>query len=81
MENRERRLLNNFLVSNNFEQLISEPTHVRDDGSQSCIHLICTDQAFLFTETDVLSSLDPHSKYNIIHDTQILVYHLLLRQT
>ena len=68
-ENHQRRLFNNFLISNNLEQLISEPTHVRDDGSQSCIDLICTDQPYLFTETGVLSSLDPHSKHNIVHGT------------
>ena len=68
-ENRQGRLLNNFLISNNLEQLISELTHVRDDGSQSCIYLICTDQPFLFTETGVLSSLDHHSTHNIIHGT------------
>ena len=66
-ENHEGRLFNNFLISNHLEQLIDEPTHVRDDGSQSCIDLICTDQPSTFMETDVLSSLDPHSKHNIIH--------------
>ena len=34
-ENREGRLLNHFLISNNLEQLISEATHVRDVGSVS----------------------------------------------
>ena len=68
-ENRQGRLLNNFLISNNLEQLISEPTQVRDDGSMSFIDLICTDQPFLFTETGVLSSLDHHSRHNIIHGT------------
>ena len=68
-ENRQGRLLNHFLISNNLEQRISEPTHLRDDGSQSCIDLICTDQPFLFTETGVLSSLNHHSTHNIIHGT------------
>ena len=66
-ENNEGRLFNNFLISNHLEQLISEPTHVRDDGSQSCIDSICTDQQFTFMETGVLSSLDSHSKHNIIY--------------
>ena len=66
-ENREGRVLNNILMSNNLEELINEPTHIRDDGSQSCIDLICTDQPYIFTETGVLPSLDPHSKHNIIH--------------
>ena len=42
---------------------------MRDDGSQSCIDLICTAQPYLFTETGVLSSLDLHSKHNIVHGT------------
>ena len=41
-ENHERCLLNSLLISNHLEQLIDEPIHVRDDGSQSCIDLICT---------------------------------------
>ena len=68
-ENNAGRLLNNFLISNHLEQLIDETTHVRDDGSQSCVDLICTDQPFTFMETGVISSLDPHSKHNIIHGT------------
>ena len=56
-------------MSNSLEQLISEPTHIRDDGSQSCIDLICTDQPLMFMETGVLPSLDSHSKHNIIHGT------------
>ena len=48
-------------------QLINEPTPVRDDGSLSCIDLICTDQPFTFMETGVLPSLDSHSRHNIIY--------------
>ena len=40
-ENNMGRLFNDFLISNNLEQLINEPTYVRDDGSQSRIDLIC----------------------------------------
>ena len=57
------------LLNNHLEQLIDEPTHVRDDGSQSCVDLICTDQPFTFMETGIISSLDPRSKHNIIHGT------------
>ena len=66
-ENKEWRVLNNFLLSNNLVELINEPTHIRDNGSQSCIDLICTDQPYIFTETGVLPSLDSNSKHNIIH--------------
>ena len=57
------------LVSNSLNELINEPTHIRDDGSQSCTDLICTDQPFIFTDTGVLQSLDPHSKHKIIYST------------
>ena len=66
-ENYEGGLLNNLLISNHLEQLICEPTHIRDGGSQSWIDLIITDQPYIFTETGVLPSLDLHSKHNIIH--------------
>ena len=62
-------MLNDFLISNNLEELINEPTHIRNDGSQSCIDLICTNQPFFFTDTGVLPSLDSHSKHNIIYGT------------
>ena len=64
IDSKEGRVFNNFLMSNNLEQLINEPTHIRDD-SQSCIDLICTDQPFVFTQTGVLSSRDSHSNHNI----------------
>ena len=67
IENSHGRALNSFLLMNNLEELINEPTHIRDDGSQSCIDLICTDQPFIFNDTGVLPTLDPHSKHNIIH--------------
>ena len=65
-QTKEGEIFSNFLISNNMEELINEPTHVRDNGSQSCIDLICTDQPYLFVDTGVLPSLDPHSKHNII---------------
>ena len=68
-ENSAGRIFNNLLISNNLEQIINEPTHIRDDGAQSCIDLICTDQPYIFTDSGVLSSLDSHSKHNIIHGT------------
>ena len=45
-ENSRGRVLSNIIYSNNLDGLINEPTHIRDDGSQSCIDLICTDQPF-----------------------------------
>ena len=60
-ETREGRVFNNFLLSNNLEELINEPTHFRENGTQSCMDLVCTDQSYLFTDTRVLPSLDSHS--------------------
>ena len=65
-ENNAGRLLNNCLISN---QLIIELTHIRDDGSPSCVDLLCAAQPFTVLETVALSSLDRHSKHNIIHGT------------
>ena len=61
IDSSEGRVFNNFLMTNNLEQLINEPTRIRDDGSQSSIDLICTHQPFVSTQTGVLPSLDPHS--------------------
>ena len=66
-ESREGKLFSELIISNNMEELIKEPTHIRDDGSQSCIDLICTDQPYLFVDSGVLPSLDSHSKHNIVH--------------
>ena len=66
-ENSRGCTLSNFIISNNLDELINELTHIRDDGSQSCIDLICTDQPLFFSETGVLPSLDSHSKHNIIY--------------
>ena len=67
VQSQEGEIFSNFLISNNMEELINEPTHIRDNGSQSCIDLICTDQPYLFVDTGVLPSLDSHSKHNIVH--------------
>ena len=69
IENNEDRAFGDFVITNNLEELINEPTHLRDDGSQSCIDQICTDQPFMFTESGVLPSLDAHSKHQIVHGT------------
>ena len=49
VEDNEGRVFNNFFISS-LEELINEPTHIRDNGFQSCIDLICTDQPHNFTE-------------------------------
>ena len=56
-----------YFISTNLTELINEPTHIRDDGSQRCIDQICSDQQYLSTDSGVLPSLDSHSKHNIIY--------------
>ena len=53
------------MISDNFDQLLNEPTHIPNDGSQSRIDLIFTDQPFFFTDSGVLPPLDTHSKHTI----------------
>ena len=48
--NWEGRIFSDFILSNNLEELVNEPTHIRDDRSQSCIDLICSDQPYMLTE-------------------------------
>ena len=48
--NREGEIFSQLLISHNFEELINEPTHIREYESQTCIDLICTDQSFLFAD-------------------------------
>ena len=67
IENREGRIFSNFLLTNNLEELINEPTHVRDDGSQSCLDLICPDQSYIFYRQGVFPPFHTHPKHNIVH--------------
>ena len=68
-ENNEGPVFNNLLIYNSLEELINERAYIRDIVSQSCIEVIYTDQTYIFTETGVLQSLDPHSKHKIVHPT------------
>ena len=45
------------------KKLINEPTHHRDNGSLSYIDQIWIDQAFLFADSGVLTSLEPYSNH------------------
>ena len=54
-DTRGGRLLSEISTLNNLEELVSEPTHLRDDGTQTCIDFICTHQPF----ADVISGNTP----------------------
>ena len=66
-DTREGQTLCELSISNNLEELISEPTHIRDDGSQSCIDLIFTDQKYAFTDVQVIPHSEAQSKHLIVH--------------
>ena len=54
-------------ISNNLEQLVNEPTHNRDDGTQIWIDLICTNQKYAFTNIEVLPRSVSQSNHLILH--------------
>ena len=48
IENWVGRIFSNLLLSNNLVKFIDEPTHIHDDGTQTFIGLIRTDQSYIF---------------------------------
>ena len=52
--------------SNNFSQLINEPTHIQRNSS-SCIDLIFTDRPNLAVNSGVHASLHPNCHYQVVH--------------
>ena len=46
--NWECRIFSDFLLSNNLEELVNEPSYIRDDRSQSCVDLIYSGQPYMF---------------------------------
>ena len=59
--------LSDFMMLNNLEQLIDEPTHFPRDDIATCLDLIFTNQTSSFVDVGVLPSLDPCCKHDIIH--------------
>ena len=55
-------------IFNNLERQICEPTYIRDDGSQSCIDLIFTDQKYSFTGVHIIPHSEKQSKHLIVHE-------------
>ena len=66
-DTKEGQVLCELAISNHLEELICEPTHIRDDGSQSCIDLIFTDQKYAFTNVQVIPHSESQSKHLIVH--------------
>ena len=67
VEHPEGTALDELIETNNFYQLINEPTNIRNEG-MSCIDLIISDQPYLFTESGVHPSLDEYSQHQIVND-------------
>ena len=63
--NDEGNHLDNLFSDLNLTQIISEPTHFRDNCLPSCIDLIITDQPNLVLDSGVRPSLDPLCKHQI----------------
>ena len=57
--------LDNLFSDLNLTQIISEPTHFRENCRPSCIDLIITDQPNLVLSSGVRPSLDPLCKHQI----------------
>ena len=64
--NNEGMQLANLFYDLDLTQLISEPTHFRDQCNPSCIDLIVRDQPNLVLDSGVRPSLDPTCKHQII---------------
>lgn len=57
--------LANMISDLNMTQIISEPTHFRENSKPSCIDLIISDQPNLILDSGVRPSLDPSCKHQI----------------
>ena len=57
--------LDNLFSDLNLTQIVSEPTHFRENCHPSCIDLIINDQPNLVLNSGVRSSLDPACKHQI----------------
>ena len=65
------------MISNHLEELTNVVTHIPEDGSPSCLDLICTDQPYISTDTGVLPSPVSHSKHNIIPGSLTFILHVI----
>ena len=63
----EGRILGEISISNNLWQVVNEPIHICDDGTQTCIDLIYNNQRYAFTNVEVLPRLVRRSKHSILY--------------
>jgi len=65
-ENSAGKQMVDFCISNDYEQIVDEPTHLPDDGTDTCIDLILTNKSSAFVDCGVLRSPDPACKHQIV---------------
>ena len=69
IENSFGKKLSNFMLFNQMDQIIQEPTHFPRENIETCIDLILTDQPNLFVHSSVIQSPDSNCKHHIINGT------------
>ena len=69
IENSFGKKLSNFMLFNQMDQIIHEPTHFPRENIETCIDLILTDQPNLFVHSSVIQSPDSSCKHHIINGT------------
>ena len=67
IENSFGKKLSNFMLFNQMDQIIHEPTHFPRENIETCIDLILTDQPNLFVHSSVIQSPDSNCKHHIIN--------------
>ena len=65
-DNSAGKQMADFCISNNYEQIIDEPTHLPDEGADTCIDFILTKKSSAFVDCGILRSPDPACKHQIV---------------
>ena len=66
-ETKEGKTLADFMIQNNLQQLINEPTHFPRENVATCIDLVLTDQPLLFVDHGIIPSPDVKCKHQIVN--------------
>lgn len=66
IENSSGKLLVDFCISNCFEQVIDQPTHIPNENTETCIDLLLTNNSCSIVDSGVIPSPDPSCKHQIV---------------
>ena len=66
-ETKEGKTLADFMIQNNLQQLINEPTNFPRENVATCINLVLTDQPLLFVDHGIIPSPDVKCKHHIVN--------------